>query len=449
MDGLKHTTRHTPWGAKVMVLDNGAVIGPEAQAMLGALHSRNPNGMENHLEAVARRGPEEFLKVFYTGFGHKSIADMAPVFISIEGVSMLAAKAIQDFPLYRGQEVSTRYVDFSTQPFLPNDGKVDTAGLRAMFLKVYETMVEKLAENNPVGEADPKVHEKAIKAKAFDVCRSLLPAGASTNLNWSGDFRQVQDHLAILRGHSLQEVRDIGEAVMSALSERYPSSFPGRRDPSVEEYNRCYARRYETYTRYVDYNVPLVEWPSQLRASHAIDLGDIWQYRDAMLDRPVRAELPWNIRELGVATFDFSLDFGSYRDLQRQRAVTIPMPLLTFGLGFEPWYLDMMPKGLANEVARFLIAYIDDVRRVVPDLLQQQYYAPMGFRVPIRLTGDLRALTYLVELRSSRFVHPTLRRRAKEMAKQLQKWFDYPIHLDEAEDILDLKRGTHDIIEKV
>ena len=42
----------------------------------------------------------------------------------------------------------------------------------------------------------------------------------------------------------------------------------------------------------------------------------------------------------------------------------------------------------------------------------KQYYTGMGFNTTNRLTGDLHALVYLVELRGTRFVHPTLRERA-------------------------------------
>ena len=55
---------------------------------------------------------------FYVGYGHKSIGDCGTITLFIEGISMLAAKAIQDWPLYSGQEASTRYVDFSTQAFI-------------------------------------------------------------------------------------------------------------------------------------------------------------------------------------------------------------------------------------------------------------------------------------------------------------------------------------------
>lgn len=450
LEKLNHTILPTPSGAKVIILDNGAIISPESQAMLGALHSRNPKGMESHLESVAKRGSDDFMAQFYVGYGHKSIADLAPVFISIEGVSMLAAKAIQDFPLYRGQEVSTRYVDYTSQPFIcPTKDPELESGLdilRAQVLKVYDSMVQHLTEKYPCSpETDPKIHEKAIRAKSFDVCRGLLPAGASTNLNWSGDFRQVQDHLSLLSVHPLQEVKDIASTITYALSLRYPSSFPGRSNLEVDYYNQYESRNYSFKSPYEQFN-----WPDQLEARNNIDTFILRsKYWIALQTRPERAELPWDIREAGVASFKFSLDFGSYRDLQRHRPVTIPMPLLTTHMDFESWYLEMMPGDLRAQVLHFLVDYTNMLRRKSEvDPLLMQYYTPMGFKVPIRLTGDLRALTYLVELRSSRFVHPTLRRRAKEIAQKLKSWFSYPIYLDDTEDSFDPKRGTHDIVSR-
>ncbi|HEX5774914.1 MAG TPA: hypothetical protein VFY28_03080, partial [Candidatus Paceibacterota bacterium] len=80
-----------------------------------------------------------------------------------------------------------------------------------------------------------------------------------------------------------------------------------------------------------------------------------------------------------------------------------------------------------------------------------QYYLPMGFRTTIRLTGDLRALTYLVELRATRFVHPTLRMRAVEMANVLEEecgQYGLVLHLDGEPDRFDVRRGEHDIVTK-
>ncbi|MDP2594212.1 MAG: hypothetical protein Q8P36_02645, partial [bacterium] len=126
---LKHSTRNLPGGGFVLVLNTGAVITPEAEAMLQALHSRSVGGIREHLKTLAEKGPEKFMQSFYVGYGHKSIGDCGTGTIFIEGVSMLVAKAIQDWLLYSGQEASTRYIDFSTQKFIDPIGSPESAGL--------------------------------------------------------------------------------------------------------------------------------------------------------------------------------------------------------------------------------------------------------------------------------------------------------------------------------
>ncbi len=75
----------------------------------------------------------------------------------------------------------------------------------------------------------------------------------------------------------------------------------------------------------------------------------------------------------------------------------------------------------------------------------------MGYRVPNEIEGDLKAMVWLVELRTTRFVHPTLRHRASQMAQTLIKKYGrlgLVLHLDKDSDRFDIKRGSHDIVEK-
>ena len=75
----------------------------------------------------------------------------------------------------------------------------------------------------------------------------------------------------------------------------------------------------------------------------------------------------------------------------------------------------------------------------------------MGYELPNRLTGDLPALVYLVELRATRFVHPTLCKRAIQIANILtDKFGEYGLvlHLDPEPNRFDVKRGEHDIVKK-
>ena len=72
----------------------------------------------------------------------------------------------------------------------------------------------------------------------------------------------------------------------------------------------------------------------------------------------------------------------------------------------------------------------------------------MGYQLPNRVTGGLPALVYLIELRATRFVHPTLRKRALQMAEFFENNFSKDgliLHLDPDPDRFDVKRGTHDI----
>ncbi|MEN8252563.1 MAG: hypothetical protein ABFQ53_03220, partial [Patescibacteria group bacterium] len=82
---------------------------------------------------------------------------------------------------------------------------------------------------------------------------------------------------------------------------------------------------------------------------------------------------------------------------------------------------------------------------------EKQYYTAMGYRVPCRVIGDLKALIYLVELRSTRFVHPTLVAQMLLMIESLKELFSSNgliIHQDDEPNRFDISRGEHDIVEK-
>ena len=73
----------------------------------------------------------------------------------------------------------------------------------------------------------------------------------------------------------------------------------------------------------------------------------------------------------------------------------------------------------------------------------------MGYRVPIRLVGNLPSIIYISELRSSTTVHQTLRVRAIQIAKELQKILGKEsINVIGDDEIFDVKRGTQDIVQK-
>ncbi|MES2930696.1 MAG: FAD-dependent thymidylate synthase [Patescibacteria group bacterium] len=446
IEDLKHTKVAINGGGCVIVLDTGSVIGPESSAMLQALHSRSTNGLEGHLKILAQKGSENFMKNFYVGYGHKSIGDCGTASLFIEGVSMLVAKAIQDWPLYSGQESSTRYVDFKVQPFknpsLSEEGNLILEAWRGFYTDSFDQTVSYLKTQFPINEGESEsIYIKAINARAFDILRGFLPAGAVTNLAWSTNLRQAADKLLTLRHHPLSEVRETANAIEAALIEAFPNSFGHKRYESTEEYDE--------YCMTNDYYYHKPDCPEFEMTSNSIDTNLL--PKEILTRRPAKTELPKHLGEAGVLQFEFLLDFGSFRDIQRHRAVIQRMPLLTTELGFEEWYIGELPEAIREKARIFLKKQEERIRALPITKEEKQYYTAMGYKISNRMTGNLPALVYLAELRATRFVHPTLRKRAKQLADILSETFGpngLVMHLDEEIDRFDIKRGEHDIVLK-
>lgn len=444
IDTLTHHVRTLPHNGQVVVLNTGAVINPESEAMLQALHSRSTEGIDGHLKILAEKGSEKFMASYYVGYGHKSIGDCGSATLFIEGVSMLAAKAIQDWKLYSGQESSTRYIDFANQVFLNPHGSAAGAAVqeawRTFYLKAVEEMKVVLKERYPMTEGEKEaVYEKAIAARAFDTTRGFLPAGATTNLAWHGNLRQFADKLALLRHHPLSEVRAIALTIEQALLEAFPSSFTDKRYDATETYNASVMADYY----YHDTTVPVCAL-----THNGVNRAELVKLKQLLATRPPKTELPKWVGVTGDVAFAYQLDFGSFRDVQRHRAITQRMPLLTTELGFHSWYLDELSPNLRTEAETLIASQNEAITKLALSSEEVQYYVAMGYNTSNYFSGDLPAIVYMIELRATRFVHPTLRHQAATMAELLEAEFKNEgliIHLDKEMDRFDVKRGEHDI----
>lgn len=449
MDILKkHAIEKLSDGGFVLVLNTEAKIDSQAEAMLQALHSRSTGGIKNHLQILKEKGAENFMEQFYVGYGHKSIGDCGSVTIFVEGVSMLAAKAIQDWRLYSGQEASTRYVDFSKQkianPLKNKEGEQILENWREFYLKIQKSVQKHLKEKFPrQKDENEKLYKKAIIARAFDITRSFLPAGTTTNLAWRMNLRQFADELMLLRHHPLVEVQEIAEKTEKALEKALPSSFGHKRYEETEKYNQKWMQEKYYYENDEAKDFTLLY--------DNIERDILKNYREFLKNRPFKTELPQTIGECGVVGYEFLLDFGSFRELQRHRAVVQRMPLLTSKFGFHKWYLNELPEKVRIEAKKLIKEQEKKIEVLNITKEIKQYYLAMGYKVPCRIVGDLKALVYLVELRSTRFVHPTLVEQAINIINNLKKLFKKDgliIHQDEESNRFDVRRGLHDITEK-
>ena len=428
---------------KIFVYDE---FSPEDIAMMQALYSRSAASVEEHAKKVKEVGSGKFMERYYVGYGHASIADCGSTTVFIEDVSMLAAKAVEDWPLYSGQEASSRYIDMGHRPIVDPINTKQSKEILKKWMKFYNDNLPKLEKylqtkypRKP--EENENVYDKAIKARAFDILRAFLPAGATTQLSWHTNLRQAADKLSLLHHHPLSEIRDVANRIHDGLKAKYQSSFGHKLYPETESYR---ARMAEKHTFFLT-----KKYAGDFQASTNSKNKELELYKEAIQKRPTKTHLPLFLSDLGNVTFEFLIDFGSFRDVQRHRNGVCRMPLLTTKYGFNKWYLDQ----LSPELKKTAIKLIKEQKQAIDKLKatpeDKQYLVAMGFNVSTRVTYALPATVYTMELRSGRLVHPTLRMVAHKMHGALHRMFPkLTLHADLSLDDWDVRRGLQDIKEK-
>ncbi len=435
----------------IRVIDD---LPPEAVAMLQALYSRDPRSVNVHLDDVRARGAAKFMARYYVGYGHKSIGDCGTTTVFVENVSLLAAKALQDHPLYNGQESSTRYLDFARMGSV-NPIDLESPALRSVvgdlqgaWLILYEEVKASLRphfeQRFPRKEGEKEeTWSKAIDARVFDVARGFLPAGACTMLSWHTNLRQAADKLMLLRFHQLAELRQVAVELWEQLALRYPSSFGHRITDEQASYLTASAAEWDFTDRQPTVGHGDVHYENNLK------LADLAPFTNLLSSRPPRTELHQRFRQFGSITFDFLLDFGSYRDFQRHRSCPQEMPLLTTRHGFFPWYLEQLPDALRATVEHQVEMLGERIELLPISPEEKQYCTAIGYTCAVHADCSLPSAVYIAELRSGVTVHPTVRAVAQRMGEILRR--EVPglaLHCDWSEDAWSIKRGKQDIIDK-
>lgn len=449
-------------------------LNPEDEAMLQALYSRSAESVDVHVEKVRQVGPGKFMSQYYVGYGHKSIADCGTTTMFIEDVSLLAAKAIQDWPLYSGQETSTRYIDMAKRqiidPFETSASKAILDAWMTFYMEKQEQVRDVVRERYPMRDDEkPETYERAVKARAFDILRGFLPAGVTTQLSWHANLRQAGDHLAWLVHHPTPEISCLALALRNQLGSCYPSSGFGlslasgvdNRDRDAHDLRQDWEERVSKEFTY-SVKSSLRGDKSNLRGNNILcsvyggrlmaELSFEHRYTQMLATRPRGCVLPHFMSDLGQYNFEFLLDFGSFRDLQRHRNGVVRMPLLDTDYGFESWYLDQLgPEGskLRTEAVELTFEQHGRILALPNDPVRRQYYVALGYRVHCQVTFALPALVYFLELRSGKTVHPTLRQRVHAIVREFKKSNpDIALHADTDPDDWDVRRGDQTITTK-
>lgn len=225
---------------------------PELLASVGARYSRNDEGLHAILSRVEGMDSDSAVDAIFKhlDYGHASIADMVPVALFIDSISIyMAYKLWALCPLAGGQETSTRYVKLkpegvlsaSEAGLLPHQVDMTNPQMKPFtlpFTQIYDETIsemftlyteahafwESYAEEYPSAVSIPdslQDDEKAIarirRNFAFDRARYFLPLAAKTNVMMIQSAREWARLIMHLRSMPLLEAQDLGDALEEGL----------------------------------------------------------------------------------------------------------------------------------------------------------------------------------------------------------------------------------------
>ena len=390
----------------------------------------------------------------FNSYNHASVADMAVPVVALEDVSILASKVLESPRRGFYQEKSTRYVEFTRASVYDPDPKFYTAeeiltyrqAVAACF-DAYETLTAPMmAWAETVIPADTKNRAGAVRGKAFDSLRYFLPCGTTTQLAARMPANDWCDLIQQLYVGDVPEFKAIAGRLKTVLEESVPTLVkraepnpwtngvndklrdavpfqPGRRKPqprpcSVELVNKpekeslVLAQLLYRHTR-----VSLAE------LVHLIDTdpkvaAQCWAMYDGLfVDRRNRHDrVPKELETLHY-TFDVVMDYGAYRDLQRQRRCTILPQTMTPNMGFAVPE-GAIEAGLAEHFTRALAIAGDFAQELDHRGCKLAPYAtPMAYLHRSTHIYDLAELYYVGELRTELACHISYRRVVERMVQ--------------------------------
>ena len=110
-----------------------------------------------------------------------------------------------------------------------------------------------------------------------------------------------------------------------------------------------------------------------------------------------------------------------YRDLHRHRMLTQERQPLSTRYGYDTPY-EIEDEGLGNQYHEAMARAADAFEKIFKDYpVEAQYVVPMSYNIRWNLNINLRALTWLTEIRSTPQGHIGYRRIAQEMFRKVNE----------------------------
>ena len=418
---------------------------------------------------VASEKAEQFYERVLVGYGDDSVAELGGAHVALERVSALTAKEIEDSRIGLSPlEKSTRYVFFDRQvadefeyvrPHSIMHSPLAEIYIRAMdaCFQAYSDAIAPLTASlsdqfPPEPGASERAHRAAIRAKAADVLRSLLPVGHLTNLGLFGNGRAFEYLLIKMAASPLPEVRELGfqlgrelalvilaftkragsergrdhssylrerEIVMETWTAGLPDS-EHRPQPAVTvvDYEPAAEDKIVAALLYPHSQLPLEELRHAVAGMPAAQkLAIVQAHLDGRVSRHRR---PGRAFEMADYTVELCANFGVYKDLQRHRLCTQQRQRLSTNLGYTtpPELVGTPHEERFHECMAIADAAYQALAGRFP--AEAQYVVPTAYRMRWMMKLNLRELAHMVELRSTIQGHPDYRAVVHDLTQQVR-----------------------------
>ena len=433
-----------------LFLDEFADSVPEAQAI------------EGH---EGKRAADLYERIFL-GYGDDSVAQLGGAHVACEWTSNLLTKILQRPRLAAYLEQSTRYIAYDDQLAgfgyrYHRDARFGPQYERALddIFETYGRLLEQTtawtAERFPRADDESAgAHARAVRAKALDLVRGLLPAATLSHVGVYGSGQTYEQLILHLLAHPLAEARTYGTLLLEELQKIIPSFVvrvpredrggrwieflrerreaadaaaarlglgPGEAAaaPSVRLL-RTHGSEDELLAALL-FESSATSEEDALRAVALLTAGErVDLLRELIGNRENRRHRPGRGFETVSYRFEIVSDYGAFRDLQRHRLLTCQWQRLTPGLGAD-LPEELVRAGLGGEYERALEVSRAEYERLRADGLAEEapYALSLAYRIRYVLELDAREALHLIELRSGREGHPSYRAVAHEMRREI------------------------------
>ena len=418
-----------------------------------------------------RRAEELYERVFYE-YGDDSVAQLGGVHLACEQSSNLLTKILEWGRLMSYLEQSTRYLAYDQRltsghyRYYRPPAVLDSP-LGARYVgdldRMFDTYGELLGSmqsylhgrhQKTPGDSD-FVHRQAVRAKALDAVRGVLPAASLSNVGIYGTGQGYEQLLLRMRAHPLPEARAYADLMLTELRKVIPSflrrvDVPDRggawsdyltttRESTARAVERLFPQGIveeptTTEVRLLDFDPAGEEKVlaaacfahvagSEAAVAERIRALDV-EERAALLmayvgERDNRRHRPGRAFERTDYRFELVTDYGAFRDLQRHRLLTVEWQPLGCQLGADvPEVVDEAgcEPVFTGTLERSRELY-DAIRAHLPD--EAGYAVALAYRIRYVLQLNAREAMHVLELRSGPQGHPAYRRVAQEMHRQI------------------------------